>query len=114
MMMTMMMTARSMGASKGWQLIARGDSHHSSRLHLQLCSDVSAPNLCELALMHSSSVAVTKEGEGVTPGCYSDQDQHLIVRWEPRPEAVLVLTKTVHNGRVGLTHHQQRGSHQNW
>ena len=58
--------------------------------------------LCELALMHSSSVAVTKEGEGVTPGCYSDQDQHLIVRWEPRPEAVLVLTKTVHNGRVGL------------
>ena len=64
--------------------------------------------------MHTSSVAVTKEGEGVTPGCYSDQDQHLIVRWEPRPEAVLVLTKTVHNGRVGLTHHQQRGSHQNW
>ena len=64
--------------------------------------------------MHSSSVVVTKEGEGVTPGCYSDQDQHLIVRWEPRPEAVLVLTKTVHNGRVGLTHHQQRGSHQNW
>ena len=44
MMMTMMMTVRSMGASKGWQLIARGDSHHSSRLHLQLCSDVNSVN----------------------------------------------------------------------
>ena len=32
------------GASKGWQLIARGDSHHSSRLHLQLCSDVNSVN----------------------------------------------------------------------
>ena len=39
-----MMTVRSMGASKGWQLIARGDSHHSSRLHLQLCSDVNSVN----------------------------------------------------------------------